>query len=199
MQQFIFFLKILIVFCFFLLLVGCTQETETVDEAAIIESTPTETQLPPTLTEIPPTATQVPPTQTKVPSTKTPTTESTKVLTEVAFTKADLLGLWTSEKQPNMSMSFEENGVSKFFADGVLAKYAARYELQEDMLSTTMDNCDRIVDGVLELFTCTGEYRLTYYTDEDNQAYLSFELIGEDLNNFRRGMLSSGAFWVRTD
>ena len=196
MHQFRLFLKIMFLFGIVLLLVGCAQATETQQEevAEITEPPPTETQLPPT-----PTATQVPPTETEVLPTETPTTEPTKVLTEVEFIKDDLLGTWVSDKQPNMSMSFEENGKAKLFEKGVLSGEIADYDLKGDVLSHTLSDCVRMVGGATEFFTCSADYQLTYYTDEDNQAYLSFELIGEDLHNYRKGLLSSGALWAKVD
>jgi hypothetical protein len=197
-------LKILIFFGITILLVGCSQASEPQEVAEEIESPPTETRLPPTPTEIPPTATeipptktQVPPTETEAPPTETPTTAPTKVLTEQEFTEGDLLGLWTSEKQPNMSMSFEENGLSKLFERGLLAGEIADYELKGDVLNHTLGDCTRMVGGAIEFFTCSADYRITYFMDEDNQAYLGFELIGEDEHSFRRMMFGSGALWVK--
>jgi hypothetical protein len=204
MHQFRLPLKILILCGIALLLVGCVQVTETLEEAAIEESSSTETKIPPTPTaipptetEIPPTETRIPPTATKAPPTETPTTAPTKVLTEKEFTEGDLLGKWTSDKDSNLSISFEDNGKSKLFERGLLSGEIADYELKGDVLSHTLGDCMRMVAGAMESFTCSAEYRVTYFTDEDNQAYLGFELIGEDEHSFRRMMFGSGALWVK--
>lgn len=170
----------------------------------MLENPPTENQIPPTPTAIPPseteiapTETEVPPTATEAPPTETPTAEPTKVLTEQAFTEGDLLGKWTSDKDNNLSISFEDNGKSKLFERGLLSGEIADYELKGDVLSHTLGDCMRMAGGAMEFFTCSADYRLTYFMDEDNQAYLGFELIGEDEHSFRRMMFGSGALWVK--
>lgn len=204
MDQSKLFLKIMILFWIAVLLVGCNQETETLEEAALIEDSPTETQIqptptaiPPTETEIPPAETKVPPTDTKAPPTKTPTTEPPKNLSEMAFTQSDLIGIWVSDKQTNSKISFEENGKSKLYRNGVLVGKIAYYKLQGNVCSHTLSDCIKVVGGTVQEFTCSAEYKITYYQDEDSQIYLSFELIGEDEHSFRRMMFGSGSLWVK--
>ena len=198
-------LKIICLVGSMMLLVGCSQGSEPQEAAEVAEVNPTETALPPSPTEIPPTATQIPPTETslpptetQVPPTETPTTEPTKDLTEVEFTEADLLGTWVLEARPEISEIFEGNGVSKY-SEGEGNVDIGTYQLNGDVVTFTDDDCVRIVGGIAQEFTCSADYKATFYKDENDHAYLTFELIGEDEHVFRKFTLTFYSLWVKVE
>ena len=192
----------MILFWIAVLLVGCAQAAETLEEAAIIESSPTKTQLPPTPTAIPPTETQVPPsetevppTATEVPPTETPSTEPTKILTEVGFTEADLLGTWILEARPDTGMILEVKNICKYFEKAGTAGIGA-YDLNGDVVTFTDYDCIKLVEGVVQMYTCSADYKVTFFKDDNDQAYLTFELIGEDEHTYRKWVTSFVSLWI---
>ena len=204
MKRFKFILRFLIIIEIALLMVSCNQATETQEVADAIESPPTQTSLPPTPTAMPPTETQVPPTETEVlptttnvPPTKTPTSEPIN-LTEVAFTASDLLGTWILEARPDTGMILEVKNICKYFEKEGSVGIGA-YDLNGDVVTFTDYDCIKLVGGVVQMYTCSADYKVTFYKDDNDQAYLTFELIGEDEHTYRKWVTSFVSLWIKVE